>query len=143
MAISTINTFLMVKKADGKSGYEKLIDIKDFPDMGGTPESIDVTTLSDGVQKNIPGIQKMDILEFTANYTKEDFQKLRAMRNQVDKEFAVVFGAASNGDPDGHNGIFKFKGQLDCALKGSKTNEAVEMTVSIAASTAPEMATSL
>ncbi len=143
MAISTINTFLMVKKNDGKGSFEKLIDIKDFPDMGGTPESIDVTTLSDSVQKNIPGIQKMDILEFTANYTKEDFQKLRAMRNKVNQEFAVVFGATDGGEPDGHNGIFKFKGQLDVALKGSKTNEAVEMNVSIAASTAPEMTSML
>lgn len=34
MAISTYKTFLMYK-ASGGSTYSKLIDIKDFPDLGG------------------------------------------------------------------------------------------------------------
>ena len=35
MAISTYKVFLM-KKGDG-STYSKLVDIKDFPDLGGAP----------------------------------------------------------------------------------------------------------
>lgn len=68
MAISTYKIFLM-QSADGKSTWEKLIDIKDFPDLGGTPEMLETTTLSDSMQTYIPGIQSLDALEFTSNYT--------------------------------------------------------------------------
>ena len=35
-AISSYKVFLMYKKASG-STYEKLVDIKSYPDLGGTP----------------------------------------------------------------------------------------------------------
>ena len=38
MAISTYKIFLM-KKGSGDT-YEKLIDIKSFPDLGGSPEML-------------------------------------------------------------------------------------------------------
>ncbi len=38
MATSSYKTFLMYKKA---SAYEKLVDIKDFPDLGGSPEMLE------------------------------------------------------------------------------------------------------
>ena len=40
MAISTYKVFLM-KSTDG-SKYDKLIDIKDFPDLGGAPELLEL-----------------------------------------------------------------------------------------------------
>ena len=55
MARSTYMTFLM-HKASGGGEYSKLIDIKDFPDLGGSPEMLETTTLSDNMQTNIPGI---------------------------------------------------------------------------------------
>ena len=73
MAISTYKIFLMMKET---STYTKLVDIKDFPDLGGAPEMLETTTLSDKMQTYIPGIQSIDALEFTANYTKEDYDKL-------------------------------------------------------------------
>ena len=69
MAISTYKIFLMQKKAEA---WEKLIDIKEFPDLGGTPEMLETTTLSDRMQTYIPGIQSLDALEFTSNYTLAD-----------------------------------------------------------------------
>lgn len=51
MAISTYKIFLMKK---GESAYEKLIDIKEFPDLGGAPEMLETTTLSDKMQTYIP-----------------------------------------------------------------------------------------
>ena len=74
MAISTYGIALMYK-AEGDT-YSKLIDIKDFPDLGGAPEMIETTTLSDNMQTYIPGIQSLDALEFTANYTLNDFKKI-------------------------------------------------------------------
>ena len=40
MAISTYKVFLM-HKASGSDSYEKLIDIKDYTDLGGAPEMLD------------------------------------------------------------------------------------------------------
>ena len=79
MAISTYKVFLMKKETDA---YKKLVDIKDFPDLGGSPEMLETTTLSDKMQTYIPGIQSLDALEFNANYTKEEFTKLKALEGQ-------------------------------------------------------------
>lgn len=139
MAISTYKIFLMMKK---EASYEKLIDIKDFPDLGGSPEMLDTTTLSDKMQTYIPGIQSLDALEFTANYTKEDFTKLKALEG-VEHEFAVWFGGTEEANvltPTGTDGKFQFKGQLSAFPVGGGVNEVVDMTVTIAPSTPISMA---
>ena len=113
MAISTYKVFLM-KKGDG-STYSKLVDIKDFPDLGGAPE----------------------MLEFTANYTKADFDTLKALEG-TECDFAVWFGGTESGGvatPDGSNGKFEFKGQLSVFPVGGGVNEVVGMTITIAPST--------
>lgn len=133
MAISTYKAFLMHKNA---SNYEKLIDIKEFPDLGGAPEMLETTTLSDRMQTYIPGIQSIDSLEFTANYTLAEYQKLKKMEG-TEKEFAIWFGGTEAGDtvtPTGTDGKYTFKGQLSVYVNGGGTNEVVEMTITIAPS---------
>lgn len=134
MAISTYKIFLMKKSSPA---YEKLIDIKDFPDLGGAPEMLETTTLSDNMQTYIPGIQSLDALEFTANYTKEDFTKLKALEGQ-EIELAVWFGGTGEGaslTPTGSDGKFEFEGQLSVFPVGGSVNEVVDMTITIAPST--------
>ena len=133
MAISTYKTFLMVKKDDA---FEKLIDIKNFPDLGGTPKMLETTTLSDSMQTYIPGIQSLDGLEFTANYDKDDYDMLKAMEG-TDYEFSVWFGGSVAGGvatPTGEHGKFDFSGQLSAFPVGGDVNAVVEMTISIAPS---------
>lgn len=134
MAISTYKIFLMQKNAET---WEKLIDIKEFPDLGGTPEMLETTTLSDKMQTYIPGIQSLDALEFTSNYTLEEYKKLKALEGK-DKEYAVWFGGTEAGDtvtPTGSDGKFKFNGQLSVFPVGGGVNEVVDMTITIAPST--------
>lgn len=134
MAISTYKTFLMMKK---EQTWEKVIDIKEFPDLGGAPELIETTTLSDKMQTNINGVQSLDALEFTANYTLDDYKKLQALED-TEHEYAVWFGGTETGGvltPTGDDGKYKFKGQLAVYINGAGTNEVVEMTISIASST--------
>lgn len=134
MAISTYKIFLMKKSSPA---YEKLIDIKDFPNLGGAPEMLETTTLSDNMQTYIPGIQSLDALEFTANYTKEDFTKLKALEGQK-IELAVWFGGTGEGaslTPTGSDGKFEFTGQLSVFPVGGGVNEVVDMTITIAPST--------
>lgn len=136
MAISTYKIFLM-KKATAGETYEKVIDIKDFPDLGGAPEMLETTTLSDKMQTYIPGIQSLDALEFTANYTKADFTKLKALEGK-EESYAVWFGGEETDGvltPTGSDGKFEFKGQLSAFPVGGGVNEVVDMTVTIAPST--------
>ena len=139
MAISTYKVFLMMKE---DAAYEKLVDIKDFPDLGGSPEMLETTTLSDKMQTYIPGIQNLDALEFTANYTKADFAKLKALEG-TEYDFAVWFGGTEEANvltPTGSDGKFEFKGQLSAFPVGGGVNEVVDMTITIAPSTPITMA---
>ena len=138
MAISTYKVYLMYKSSAGAS-FEKLVDIKSFPDMGGAPEMLETTTLSDPMQTFIAGIQTLDTsgFQFTCNYTKASFTTLKALEGTT-KEYSVWFGAStSNGvdTPDGGDGKFDFEGQLSVWPNGGGVNEVVNMTVAIAPST--------
>ena len=140
MAISTYKIFLMKKTGEN---WGKLIDIKDFPDLGGSPELLETTTLSDRMQTYIPGIQSLDALEFTANYTKADYTTLKALEG-VENEYAVWFGGTESGDtvtPTGSEGKFKFTGALSVYASGGGVNEVVGMTITIAPSTPITMET--
>ena len=127
MAISTYGVYLMCDKE--KSGsYKVLVPIKSFGDLGGSPEQLDTTTLSDRVKTSILGIQELDLIDFTANYTLKDFGDVKNLEGQ-DLPFAVYFGE------DGENGKFEFNGMLSVYVNGGGVNEVVDMTISIAAST--------
>lgn len=136
-AISSYKVYLCdVNITNGKYVFTKLIDIKDFPDMGGSPEMLDCTTTSDPIQTFIPGIQMLDNtgLEFTTNYTKANYEKVK---NRGDKEqtYGVVYGGAV-GDNDvvtnNGEGAFVFDGRLVAYPKGGSVNAVVDLGVSIA-----------
>jgi hypothetical protein len=136
MAINTYKVFLM-KKGTG-STYEKLIDIKEFPDLGGAPELLETTTCSDSMQTYIPGIKTNTSMEFTANYTLADYKKLKALEG-TDTQFAVWFGGTETGGTvtaTGSDGKFVFNGSLAVYTVGGGVNEVVEMKINIAPSTA-------
>lgn len=136
MAISTYKVFLMKKGTSGTT-YEKLIDIKEFPDLGGDPEMLETTTLSDKMQTYIAGIQSLDALSFTANYTLTDYQKLVALEGKTE-DYAVWFGGTESGGtltPSGADGKFEFSGQLTAYPTGGGVNEVVNLNISIAPST--------
>lgn len=136
MAISTYKVFLM-HKASSAEDYTKLVDIKEFPDLGGEPEMLETTTLSDKMQTYIAGIQSLEGLNFTANYTKQDFAKLKELDGK-DEKFAVWFGGTESGGvvtPDGSEGKFSFDGQLSVFPVGGGVNEVVDMSITIAPST--------
>ena len=134
MATSSYKSFLMHSSG---SSYEKLADIKDYPDLGGSPELLETTTLSDKMQTYINGIQSADALQFTLNYDLEVYKKLKALENK-DESYAVWFGGTDTGEtvtPTGSEGKFNFKGSLSVAVTGASVNSVREMKISIAPST--------
>ena len=127
MASSSYKTYLM-HKGSGGTDYAKLVDIKDFPDLGGEPEMLETTTLSDAIHTYVMGIQSLDALTFTCNYDKTKFTELKALEG-VAENYAVYF------DEDGSDGMFTFTGQLSVYAAGKGVNEVREMIVSIAPNT--------
>jgi hypothetical protein len=127
MAISSYGVTLMKGTGTTTVTYSKLVDIKDFPDLGGAPEMLETTTLSDAAQTYINGIQQMKAMEFTANYTKDDYDTLKALTGT--NKFALFFGT------DGTNGKFGWDGELSVYPAGGKVNSVVEMKISISPST--------
>ena len=123
MAISSYNVVL--KSGTTASALEKLVDIKDFPDLVGAPNLLETTTLSDSQQTYINGIKSAELMTFTFNYTKEDFQKVKA------NEGKPMFYELSFSD----GSTFSWQGQHTVGLPGKGVDEVLEATINIAPST--------
>lgn len=128
MAISTLGVTL--KMGESAAALEKVVDIKDFPDLIGEPNMLETTTLSDEATTNIPGIRSSDMLTFTCNYTKDDFTAVNALAN-TSMHYSLEFSDGSK---------FTWQGQHTCGVPGKGVDEVIEFTINIAASTAVEFA---
>lgn len=131
MALLSNKTFLM-RKANGGSSFTKLVDITSYPDIGGAPDAIDVTTLSDMVTRNINGIQSSSSHEFGAWYEKEiyaqlqDIQEADVTKTQDELDtYQLWFGE------EGVYGIFEWQGKLSVFAGGAESNAARPMTITI------------
>ena len=89
---------------------------------------METTTLCDAQQTYISGIKSSDALEFTANYTDEDFEKVLDTAGKP-MYYALEFGE------DGADGVFQWQGEHSVWVTGGGVNEVVEMQISIAPST--------
>lgn len=126
-----INTYgIELRFGESADAVEKVVDIKDFPDMIGDPEMLETTTLSDAQVTNIPGIKSSDTLTFTCNYTKADFTAVNALAGKP-LFYELSFSDGSK---------FTWQGQHTLGLPGKGVNEVVEFTINIAASTPVEFA---
>lgn len=138
MAISTYKTFLMLGTDTGAGiTYEKLVDIKSFPNLGGVPETLDTTTMSDSARTFILGIQETESMTFDANYVLADFHKIKALE-YTEQEFAVWLGADVLNEvatPTGVDGKFTFRGYITVTKTGGGVNEVQNMTITIAPTT--------
>ena len=105
-----------------------MCDIKDFPDLGGAPELLETTTLSDEAKNYIAGIKDQQALEFTANYD-GDVMDAIALLTGI-KSFQIWFGST------GQSGKFAFSGSIDTYIVGAGVNEVVDMKIVIIPSTA-------
>lgn len=123
MAISTYLATL--KWGTSADQVQKVIDIKDFPDLMGEPNMLETTTLSDGAQTFIPGIKSMDSMAFTYNYTKADFAKVKADEGKP-LYYELDFSDGSK---------FTWQGSHTATLPGKGVDEVIEAGISIAPST--------
>lgn len=135
MALSTVDTFL-VKGSGTPLAYAKIVCIKDYPDLGGTPSALETTTLCDHQQTFIEGLKSGEQLEFTANYTATDFSTVKALEG-TEQDLGVFFGKTVTGTTEtlGTDGKFTFKGFISVRLSGKGVDEVREMVIIVTPST--------
>lgn len=125
-AYSTIGTVLEVSE-DG-TAWEKMCPIQSFPALGGAPEQIEVTDMEDEAQTFIPGVQSMEAMEFTANYTFEAYTAVKAKENK-NLYYRIKLGK------DGSAGAATWQGQHSVFVNEGEVNGAIAMTISVSPST--------
>lgn len=128
-AHSTIGTILEVS-ADG-STWEKMCPVKKFPALGGAPEQIETTDMEDESQTFIPGVQSMDAMEFTANYTFANYSAVKAKSN-ASLYYRLKLSKAA--------GVATWQGQHSVFVNEGEVNGAIEMTITVSPSTKIEIA---
>lgn len=134
IAISTYQTYLMVRTSSAGS-YAKVVDIKSYPDMIGSPNMLDATTLSNSQQIQIAGIAQVgDGFQFTANYTKQNYQAVKTLEGHQ-YDYALWLGGTTAGVPDGHNGKFSWTGDVRAGFPGKGVDEVQDMSITASPST--------
>lgn len=116
-------------KLSYKSGGEfvDLTNLQEIPDLGGTAEAIEITTLADDAHMYMNGIKTYgDSLEFKFLYEPTQFNTLAAL--VVDTEWKVSL-------PDGEAGVIDttctFKGTASVKLDSVGVNAALTYTLAI------------
>lgn len=98
------------------------------PALGGEPEQLETTDLEDKQQTFVPGVQAMDSMAFTANYTKESYAAVKATEGKPGY-YQLEFGAA------GADGMFSWQGQHFVYVNEGEVNGVREMTITVSPST--------
>lgn len=128
MAINTSNTIL--KYSETKEGtFEKLIDITNYPDLGGVPNKLDTTDLTQTKFKtSILGLQEIPDLSFESNYTLENYKKVQALEGKT-LWYQLEFGE------NGKYGKFQWSGDISVYVSGAGVDEVRKMMITLSAET--------
>ncbi len=144
--MNTYSTQLAYANVTGKAlvatGFKRVIRIKDYGDLMGAPETLETTDLEDAMTTNTAGIKQTDALEFTYNYTKDNYTAAKKLEDGEEHVFALHFnGKFASTAPDaavvteGSDGVFYFLGTLSVGISGAGVNEVREGTITITQST--------
>lgn len=107
--------------------FTALTNLQEIPDLGGTKDSIEITTLASAAHEYMNGlINYGDSLDFTFLYDPAQFATLNALQG-------VQYWKV--GLPDGENGAIDttcaFSGEASVKLNGVGTNQPMTYTLSI------------
>lgn len=115
-------------KASGANGtYTNIPDLQEIPDLGGTPEQVDVTTLADSNYHYIAGIKDFDSLTFVFLYDNDEatsnYRIVRGLEESgLEYDWEIEF-------PDGTK--FDFSGTVSTAIVGAGVNAALQFNATI------------
>ena len=113
-------------KKDGNN-YAVIANLQECPELGGTAENVEVTTLADGNKKYIKGIKDFGELAFKFLYdnsgAESNYRIVRGLEEAGNiVEWKVTF-------PD--NTTFAFSGEVTTAIDSAAVNAALTFTATI------------
>lgn len=131
MAISSQGITIGYKNSTSGSTYTNLPNLQEVPEMGGTPEKIDVTCLADTCKKYINGIKDYGDLAFNflydADSTTSSYKILKGLETAgTTNDYQVKF-------PDGTT--FTFSAEVSVKTGSGSVNNALTFTATFALST--------
>lgn len=124
-AHNTIGTIL--KFGTTANSLSELCKIKTFPQLNGEREQIESTDLTDSAQTFVPGVQSVENMQFTANFTTTAYTSLKA-NALTDGYFELDFGGNAGAKAT-------WEGQYDVYVNEGEVNGLIEMTISVYPST--------
>lgn len=109
------------------STYAVIANLQECPELGGTAENVEVTTLADGNKKYIKGIKDFGELAFKFLYdnsgAESNYRVVRGLEEAGNAvEWKVTF-------PD--NTSFAFSGEVTTAIDSAAVNAALTFTATI------------
>ncbi|MBB6716367.1 phage tail tube protein [Clostridium gasigenes] len=106
----------------------EIANVMDVPEIGGKPEKIDVTVLTDTLKKSIFGVKDMGDLEFTLLFDNStetsNYRVLKAL------EVAKTLVSFEISYPDGTKQAFD--AYINVSMNAAKVNEAITFKMSCA-----------
>lgn len=119
--MAVISKGIKLSYKDGDGTFVELTDLQEIPQLGGTSESIEITTLADAAHMYTDGILNYgDSLSFKFLYEQEQFLTLTEMKTS--QGWMVTL-------PDGTT--CTFSGTCSAALDGVGVNAALTYTLAI------------
>ena len=121
----------------GDPSYKKLYGLYTVPEMGGTPEMLDVTNLEDEVKRSILGLQDVGTMDFEFYATEDETDTSAQIRDTWNT--LATYEAA--GDPllwkleypDGEG--YTWKGHYSLRRQAVAVNEPIKFTLTISLET--------
>ena len=114
---------LSYKATSGGSTFTDLTNLQEFPDLGGSRDTVETTTLDDSAHVYIDGLENYgDSLEFIFLYEKTQFEALQALSGIIDWKVTL---------PGTSGATCTFKGSCSVRLNGTGTNDALKYTLTI------------
>lgn len=123
-AHNTIGTIL--KFGTTANSLTELCKIKTTPQLNGEREQIESTDLTDTAQTFVPGVQSVENMQFTANFTLAAYKSLKA-NALTDGFFEIDFVSAG--------AKATWEGQYDVYVNETEVNGLIEMTITVYPST--------
>lgn len=107
--------------------YTNIPGLKSCPDLGGTANKVDVTTLADGNYRYINGVKDFGDLAFQFLYDNSGAESnYRICRGLEEAENIVYFKVVF---PDGTE--FMFNGEVSTTITGASVDSAIEFSLAV------------
>lgn len=119
--MATISKGITLSYKAGEGEFTALTNLQEIPDLGGTTESIEITTLADAAHMYTDGLKNYgDSLEFKFLYEATQFTTLNALTGETEWKVTLPDGEACT-----------FGGTSSIRLDGVGVNAALTYTLAI------------